>query len=226
MASYLLRDPFASAARAGLDEGAVQRWAAEIDDLSRDAFSDLARRLDGDGLEETSRILRSWAERIEGPREGGPVVSPQPPGPAQIPNQMRLDELARSRLTSPYRLWCFLVEHEMAQFAFWSYASAYASSGARLMVEEMARAALARAQEARRHRRQAFHAERASAPAELEPAAAAELAAERHLRTAERAGDDSTLAAAQAKSEEAIRLLERTVSQTAADGAAWTRALR
>ena len=208
----LREDPFRNNDSA-VTGAAVRAMADCLDEASAQAFAEVAAEITSRGML-PSGVVTQWAEtaRPASPRGGAawPPSVLRPP----LPDRERLVELANSSLTSPYRLWAALVDHEMTRFDFWSYASAHAAPDGRQFAESLAAEAWQRAKAARRHRRQAFHAA-AGRREPLSEAAALELEAERHLTRAEGARDEASLLDAQARSQAAIREL-RKVGRTPA----------
>lgn len=89
------------------------------------------------------------------------------------------EEIAQSKLLTPYRALASAVRREERAFAFWTYVAAHAVNGeVRQAAEQMAIEELEHVSILRRQRRQAFHAERSAAGASETTASAAELAAE------------------------------------------------
>ncbi len=89
------------------------------------------------------------------------------------------EEIAQSKLLTPYRALASAVRREERAFAFWTYVAAHAATGEiRQAAEQMAMEELDHVSVLRRERRQAFHAQRSASGAIEMTASAAELAAE------------------------------------------------
>jgi hypothetical protein len=198
----LVSDPFAGGGPA-LDAGAVATLERYIAAESADAFAGAAIEIHARGTV-SEAALAAWlaAAMPDEMPEPTPLPSgvPRPP----MPDVERWLELGHSELTTPYRLWSALVEHEVAAFAFWSYASAHATPDGRALAEALALTALDRAKSWRARRRETYVADAAA----RRPGP--EQEAERALAEADAARDDATLHEAQARSEAAIRQLSTT----------------
>lgn len=102
------------------------------------------------------------------------------------------EEIAQSKLLTPYRALASAVRREERAFAFWTYVAAHAVNGeVRQAAEQMAKEELEHVSILRRERRQAFHAQRSASGAIEMTASAAELAAEER-RLAELIKQDRT----------------------------------
>ena len=73
------------------------------------------------------------------------------------------DEVAQSKLMTPYRALASAVRHEQRSFAFWTYVAAQADGEVKDAAERMAHEELEHVSLLRRERRMAFHAERPEA---------------------------------------------------------------
>ena len=95
------------------------------------------------------------------------------------------EEIASSKLVTPYRALASAVRHEERSFAFWAYVSAHADKPeVKEAAERMALEELEHVTILRRERRKAFHAERQGAASAQGPIALASLASiERRLAT-------------------------------------------
>lgn len=188
-----------------LDAATVGLLAGRAAARRRAESAELAEALAARGAEDLSDVVRTWSQAVPeaGAAAAAPDTLPTPPEPESW------RELALSSRTSPYRLWAAKVERDMLDFAYWSYVAAHAAPEARRPAEDLARASLAAAAEARRWRRRAYRDERGAVPAP--GVATAEATAERHLQLAETARDETALNAAQAASGRAIEALSKAV---------------
>jgi rubrerythrin len=141
--------------------------AMEMDAAAR--YTETARQLRQQGVEELADLfdhlaeserghvqqVETWAEQ----REANAIDD----SPWPIPDTFDAppEELARSRLVTPYQALASAVRHEERSFAFWTYVAAQAERGdvkdaaERMALEELGHVALLR-----KERRKAFHAER------------------------------------------------------------------
>jgi hypothetical protein len=195
----LVSDPFSGGGQA-LDAEAVAALDRYIAAESAAAFAGAAAEINARGTV-SEAALAAWLAAAM-PDEI-PEPTPLPPGVPRppTPDVERWLELGHSELTTPYRLWSALVEHEVAAFAFWSYASAYATPNGSALAEALALTALGRAKRWRARRRETYVAD-ASARHD-----GPEQEAESALADAETARDDISLHQAQARSQAAIRRL-------------------
>ena len=90
------------------------------------------------------------------------------------------DEVAQSKLMTPYRALASAVRHEQRSFAFWTYVAAHADGEVKDAAERMALEELEHVSLLRRERRMAFHAERQEAGPVVATLGAL-AATERHL---------------------------------------------
>jgi rubrerythrin len=152
-----------------LDEFFALAHAIETDAAAR--YAEVARQLKLQGVNHLAEVFErlaeverghvrevtSWAAR----RGQSAPVGAVPPWPIPDTFDASPDEIAQSKLMTPYRALASAVRHEERAFAFWSYVAAHAEnlevreSAERMALEELDHVALLR-----RERRQAFHAQR------------------------------------------------------------------
>jgi rubrerythrin len=154
-----------------LDEFFALAHAMESDAVRR--YSESARLLRKQGAVHLAEIFERLAE-VEGghvsevagwaARRGeGAATSASPPFPLPDTFDAPPDEMAQSKLLTPYRALASAVRHEERSFAFWTYVAAHAErpevkqAGERMAHEELEHISLLR-----RERREAFHAEGAT----------------------------------------------------------------
>lgn len=103
------------------------------------------------------REVTSWAAR----RGESAPVDDLPPWPIPDTFDASPDEIAQSKLLTPYRALASAVRHEERAFAFWTYVAAHAEKAeVREAAERMAHEELEHVSLLRRERRAAFHAQR------------------------------------------------------------------
>jgi rubrerythrin len=103
------------------------------------------------------REVTSWAAR----RGESAPVDARPPWPIPDTFDASPDEIAQSKLLTPYRALASAVRHEERAFAFWTYVAAHAEkTEVREAAERMALEELEHVSLLRRERREAFHAQR------------------------------------------------------------------
>ena len=103
------------------------------------------------------REVTSWAAR----RGESAPVNARPPWPIPDTFDASPDEIAQSKLLTPYRALASAVRHEERAFAFWTYVAAHAEkTEVREAAERMALEELEHVSLLRRERREAFHAQR------------------------------------------------------------------
>jgi rubrerythrin len=121
------------------------------------------------------REVTSWAAR----RGGSAPVDALPPWPIPDTFDASPDEIAQSKLLTPYRALASAVRHEERAFAFWTYVAAHAEKAeVREAAERMAHEELEHVSLLRRERREAFHAQRSMSGSIKAAVNAAELAAQ------------------------------------------------
>jgi rubrerythrin len=119
------------------------------------------------------REVTSWAAR----RGESAIVDALPPWPIPDTFDASPDEIAQSKLLTPYRALASAVRHEERAFAFWTYVAAHADktevkeAAERMALEELEHVSLLR-----RERREAFHVQRSRSGAVKATVNAAALA--------------------------------------------------
>ena len=152
-----------------LDEFFALAHAIESDAAAR--YTEVARQLKiqgaahlADVFERLAEVERghvrevtSWATRRG---ESAPVEA-RLPWPIPDTFDAYPDEIAQSKLLTPYRALASAVRHEERAFAFWTYVAAHAERAeVREAAERMAHEELDHVSLLRRERREAFHAQR------------------------------------------------------------------
>jgi rubrerythrin len=165
---------------------AIEASAAVRYDETAKRFAQQGASHLADVFERLAEIERSHMEqvRIWAVEQGKNAPADiRPPWP--IPNTFdaSLDELAQSKLLTPYRALASAVRHEERSFAFWTYVAAHATRAeVKRAAERMALEELERVSLLRRERRKAFHAQRStSGPIEITVDAAMLAGEERRL---------------------------------------------
>ena len=103
------------------------------------------------------REVIDWAAR----RGDSAPVDARPPWPIPDTHDASPDEIAQSKLLTPYRALASAVRHEERAFAFWAYVAAHAEKAeVKKAAERMAHVELEHVSLLRRERREAFHAQR------------------------------------------------------------------
>jgi hypothetical protein len=156
----LVSDPFA-AGSAALDAEAIAALDSYITAESADAFAGAAVEIHTRGTVSEAALAAFLAAAMP---DEMPEPTPLPPGVPRppMPDVGRWLELGHSELTTPYRLWSALVEHEVAAFTFWSYASAHATPDGSALADALALTALERAKSCRARRRETYVADAAA----------------------------------------------------------------
>lgn len=159
-----------------MEADAAARYAETATQLRlQDAteLADLFDRLAGVEQGHVSQVM-GWAER----RGETSAAGTRPPWPIPDTFDAPPDEVAQSKLLTPYRALASAVRHEERSFAFWTYVSAHAErEEVRKAAERMALDELEHVSLLRRERRRAFHVQRQDGTATRRGATAAALAA-------------------------------------------------
>ena len=152
-----------------LDEFFALAHAIESDAAAR--YTEVARQLRQQGAAHLAEVFErlaeverghvrevtSWAAR----RGESAPVDALPPWPIPDTFDASPDEIAQSKLLTPYRALASAVRHEERAFAFWTYVAAHAEKAeVREAAERMAHEELEHVSLLRRERREAFHAQR------------------------------------------------------------------
>ena len=173
-------DEFFALAHA-IETDAAARYVETAKQLRQQGSSALADLFDR--LAEVERGHVSQVTRWARHRGEKSTVGARPPWPIPDTFDAPPDEVAQSKLLTPYRALASAVRHEERAFAFWTYVSAHAEkSEVREAAERMALEELEHVSLLRRERRQAFHAQkRGRKGAEQAVTMAALAAKERHV---------------------------------------------
>jgi len=149
--------------------------AFALEEEAATRYQDLAAKMREHGLSETAAVFDHLAQEERGHRDQVAHWSHQRTGQAPVLAEVRwdlpetfdderADELAGSRLATPYRALSMAVRNEERAFAFWTYVAAQAEDAEiRKAAETMAHEELEHVSILRRERRHAYHAHRASA---------------------------------------------------------------
>jgi len=129
--------------------------ARQLRHRGSNALADLFDRLAGAGRGHVSQIT-SWAAH----RGEKSSVEARPPWPIPDTFDAPPDEVAQSKLLTPYRALASAVRQEERAFAFWTYVSAHAEKrDVKEAAERMALEELEHVSVLRRERRKTFHAQ-------------------------------------------------------------------
>ena len=141
--------------------------AMEMEAATR--YSETARQLRQQGVEGLADVfehlaenerghvqqVETWAERRDA------NATAKTPWPLPDTFDCAPEEVAQSKLVTPYEALASAVRHEERSFAFWTYVAAHADEGdVKDAAEHMAREELDHVSLLRQERRKAFHAER------------------------------------------------------------------
>jgi len=170
-----------------LDEFFALAYAVETD--AADHYAKIAEQLhaqDASALAEVfnrlTEVQRRHASKLasRATRRGkNSLLGTDLPWPLPDTYDATPEEIAQSKLLTPYRALASAVRREERAFAFWTYVAAHAVNGeVRQAAEQMAMEELEHVSILRRERRQAFHAERSVPGASETSVSAAALAAE------------------------------------------------
>ncbi len=139
-----------------------EKLAQQIGAMDNEPVATIFRRLAHSARENIATIEQQAREQLRSPLN--PAVSRLTL--PQIFDEAATDEIASSRIATPYRALSLAVRTAERTFVFWSYLAAQAeTSEVRRMAEAAARQELDRAALLRRERRQAYHVEHPSARA-------------------------------------------------------------
>lgn len=182
-----------------LDEFFALAHAIESDAAAR--YVEVARQLRQQGAGHLAEVFERLAEVERGhvrevtswaARRGENVPVDAPPWPIPDTFDASPDEIAQSKLMTPYRALASAVRHEERAFAFWTYVAAHAEkTEVREAAERMALEELEHVSLLRRERREAFHAQRRMSGSVKTLVTAAALAAQER-RIAELLEQDPT----------------------------------
>ena len=166
-----------------LDEFFALAYAVETDAAAH--YAKTAEQLRARGARALAEVFERLTEvqlghaRELASRGKNPLLGARLPWPLPDTYDAAPEEIAQSKLLTPYRALASAVRREERAFAFWTYVAAHAATGEiRQAAEQMAMEELDHVSILRRERRQAFHAQRSASGAIEMTASAAELAAE------------------------------------------------
>jgi rubrerythrin len=173
-----------------IESDAAGRYAETAKQLREQGASALADVFDR--LEKIQRghvsELADWAAR----RGRNALLGARLPWPLPDTFDAPPEEIAKSKLLTPYRALASAVRREERAFAFWTYVAAHAATReVKQAAEQMAMEELEHVSILRRERRQAFHAER-SVPGTFETTAGPAALAAEERRLAELIEQDRT----------------------------------
>jgi rubrerythrin len=155
-------DEFFAVAHA-MESDAVARYAETAKWLRRQGDVALATVFEGLAQTERSHVdqVNAWAaHRSATPPEKTTIPWAVPDTHDALP-----EEIAQSKLLTPYRALSTAVRHEERAFAFWTYVSAHAErADVKEAAERMALEELEHLSILRRERRKAYHSERQTIP--------------------------------------------------------------
>ena len=182
-----------------LDEFFALAHAMETDAARH--YTEAARLLRGQGASRLADVFERLAE-VEGGHVSevagwaasrGESAATGASSPFPLPDTFDAppDEMAQSKLLTPYRALASAVRHEERSFAFWTYVAAHAAMAeVKEAAERMAHEELGHISLLRRERREAYHAE-VGVSGSVETSASALAGEER--RVAELIAQDATL---------------------------------
>lgn len=153
-------DEFLALAHA-MESDAVRRYAESARLLRKQGATHLAEVFERLAEVEGGHVseVAGWAGR----RGESAATSASPPFPLPDTFDAPPDEMAQSKLLTPYRALASAVRHEERSFAFWAYVAAHAERPeVKQAAERMAHEELEHVSLLRRERREAFHAEGAA----------------------------------------------------------------
>lgn len=210
-----IRELFALAR--AMEADAAARYSETATLLRQQQVPELAEVFDRLAAAERGHVAQvaAWAEHRHEPLS----LDDQLPWPIPDTFDMPPQEVASSKLTTPYRALASAVRHEQRSFAFWTYVSAHADqldvkeAAERMALEELEHVSLLRAE-----RRKAFHAERPDvAPADRAVSLSSLAALERQLaelvKRDRRPGNESAASSIVASSLEAASSLDALAGQ-------------
>jgi rubrerythrin len=175
-------DEFFAVAHA-MESDAVARYCETARLLRQQGADALATVFEGLAQTERGHVdeVNAWAEH----RDAAPPVKTALPWAVPDTHDAPPEEMARSKLLTPYRALASAVRHEERAFAFWTYVSAHApSTDVKEAAERMALEELEHVSILRRERRKAFHSERKTSASPAKPVVLSSLASlEKHLAT-------------------------------------------
>lgn len=219
-----IRELFALAR--AMEADAAARYSETATLLRQQQVPELAEVFDRLAATERGHVAQvaAWAEHRHEP----PSLDDQLPWPIPDTFDMPPQEVASSKLTTPYRALASAVRHEQRSFAFWTYVSAHADqpdvkeAAERMALEELEHVSLLRAE-----RRKAFHAERPDvAPTDRAVSLSSLAALERQLAELverdRRPGNESAASSIVASSLEAASSLYALAVQDRAPSVALT----
>jgi rubrerythrin len=153
---------FFALARA-MEASAVRRYTQTAQALRKQNVLALA-----DTFDALSKVESEHVERIieRAAEHGIGAVDTEAPWPMPDTFDVSPEEIAQSRLMTPYRAFALAVRHEERLFAFWTYVAAHAEGEIKHAAEQSAREELEHVSSLRQQRREAYHAERQAAAAE------------------------------------------------------------
>ena len=167
-----------------LDEFFALAYAVETDAAAHYAKTAEQLRARGAGalaevFERLTEVQLGHASELASRAGKNSLLGTRLPWPLPDTYDAAPEEIAQSKLLTPYRALASAVRREERAFAFWTYVAAHAATGEiRQAAEQMAMEELDHVSMLRRERRQAFHAQRSVSGAIEVTASAAELAAE------------------------------------------------
>jgi rubrerythrin len=167
-------DEFFAVAHA-MESDAVARYCETARLLRQQGAGNLAAVFEGLAQTERGHVdqVNAWAEH----RGATPPAKTALPWAVPDTHDALPDEMAQSKLLTPYRALASAVRHEERAFAFWTYVSAHAQrADVKEAAERMALEELEHVSILRRERRRAFHSERQSSAAPTAPVALISLA--------------------------------------------------
>ena len=170
-----MREFFALAG--AMEKDAASRYIETARQLRQQNAGHLA-----DVFEELSQIEQGHVQQVEQWADHYGTDASAEEAPWSIPDTFDAspDEVAQSKLMTPYRALASAVRHEQRSFAFWTYVAAHADGEVKDAAERMALEELEHVSLLRRERRMAFHAERPEAGPVVATLGAL-AATERHL---------------------------------------------
>ena len=144
------------AAAHAMESDAVARYCDTAQLLRQQHADALATVFEGLAQTERGHVdqVNAWAAH----RNAAPPTTTALPWAVPDTHDAPPDEIAQSRLLTPYRALASAVRHEERAFAFWTYVSAHADlSDVKEAAERMALEELEHVSVLRRERRKAFH---------------------------------------------------------------------
>jgi rubrerythrin len=141
-----------------MESDAVRRYTESAEHLRKQGETHLAELFERLAEVEGGHVgqIEGWAAR----RGESKAVASNAPFPLPDTFDAPPDEMAQSKLLTPYRALASAVRHEERSFAFWTYVAAHAARAeVKQAAERMAHEELEHVSLLRRERREAYHAE-------------------------------------------------------------------